>query len=102
MLRPYRPRLFSLLPVVALSAISAAAGRAGAQSYDPIVVPHQHAPSDAWCFLRSRPPIARTFSYQYQPWFDQPRRRRITRSDGIRAWQTTVRGLPLGTPGPPD
>jgi hypothetical protein len=100
MLRSYRTRFFSVVPVLGLAAFSTLAGRAGAQTYDAVIVPHDHHTEQGWCFFGRRPPIPRTFSYQYQPWFNQPCHTRITRPDGSRFWQTTVRGLPLGTPWP--
>jgi hypothetical protein len=52
-----------------------------------------------WGFWH-RPVFPRTYSYQYAPWFNQPRHTRFVAPDGRKYWRTTVRGLPMGTPWP--
>jgi hypothetical protein len=52
------------------------------------------------CLHHRNPPIPRTYSYYYQTWFNQPCHSKVVGPDGHVRWQTTVRGLPLGTPWP--
>ncbi len=50
----------------------------------------------AWCAHKPRVTFPRTFSYQYDLWFNRPRHTRHLGPDGKVYWRTTVRGLPLG------
>jgi hypothetical protein len=51
-----------------------------------------------WCFHGRHDGIPRTYSYYYDPWFNQPCHFRVVGPDGKTYWRSTVRGLPMGTP----
>jgi hypothetical protein len=67
----------------------------------PIGAPGSYPIGHGWgCF--HQPVFPRTYSYQYDRWFNRPRHTRFVGPDGGACWrQTTVRGLPLGVPWPP-
>jgi hypothetical protein len=59
-----------------------------------------HPFGHGWGFCSHHPVFPRTYSYQYAPWFNQPRHTRIVAPDGRTYWRKTVRGLPMGAPWP--
>jgi hypothetical protein len=89
-----------------LAALSAMPTRAPAQAdITPIVpigqpVPHPIAHAHKWGCCARLPAVPRTYSYQYDLWLNWPRHTKYIGPDGRKYWQTTVRGLPLGVPGP--
>ena len=102
-------RIRPLLPqacawVVCLAA--ALAWPAGMRAQDviapvvPIVNPGPYpaGPFLSYSFWHHRPVFPRTYSYQYDIWFNRPRHTRFVGPDGRAYWQSTVRGLPLGAP----
>jgi hypothetical protein len=66
----------------------------------PIASPAPSPPLLSYSFWHHRPVFPRTYSYQYDIWFNRPRHTRVVGPDGCSYWQTTVRGLPLGAPWP--
>ena len=70
--------------VLGLVLLSAAARRSGAQDPVPVPLPpcghpgHHHE----WCLFQPRPVFPRTFSYQYDIWFNRPRHTRYIAPDG--------------------
>jgi hypothetical protein len=67
----------------------------------PVVNPGPYPVAHGWGFWHCRPVFPRTFSYQYDIWFNRPQHTRVVGPDGHSYWQATVRGLPLGAPWPP-
>jgi len=66
-----------------------------------LVAPSGHAGQHHGCGSHSSQAVfPRTFSYQYDSWFNRPRHTRYVGPDGQVFWRTTVRGLPMGTPWP--
>jgi hypothetical protein len=90
--------------VVCLAALAVAPGGALAQEVVapvlPIVNPGPYPVAHAWAFWHKRPVFPRTYSYQYDIWFNRPQHARYVGPDGCVHWGTTVRGLPLGAPWP--
>jgi hypothetical protein len=88
--------------LVCLAALAAVPASTRAQEFVPPVVPIgspvPYATGHSWCFWHHRPVFPRTFSYQYDIPFNRPQHTRVVGPDGCAYWQTTVRGLPLGTP----
>jgi len=86
---------------LALGIVSSASRQAAAQEIVELAVPQQHVGHQhkRW-FHHSEPVFPRTFSYQYDIWFNRPRHTRSVTPDGRVVWHTTVRGLPMGTPSP--
>lgn len=98
-----RPLTSGRVALVLLLGLTAPTGGAAlAQGPAPVSVgPHVHGQhGHAWGFLGHTPPIPRTYSYLYNYHFNQPRHTRVRTPDGRTFWNTTVRGLPLGTPWP--
>lgn len=86
--------------VLVLAALLSAPARSGAQG---IVSPDGpngflrfYPPDPGWACRLHRDPIARTYSYLYDYWYNQPCHFRVVGPDGRTYWRTTVRGLPLG------
>ncbi len=90
-----------VLCLVALAAVST-----GALAQDVVVplVPIANAGpfpiGHGWGFCH-HPVFPRTYSYQYDIWFNRPKHTPFVGPDGKCYWRTTVRGLPLGAPWPP-
>jgi hypothetical protein len=66
----------------------------------PIGNPGPYPTGHRWSFWHHHPVFPRTYSYQYDIWFNRPRHTRFVGPDGRAYWRTTVRGLPLGAPWP--
>ena len=79
--------------------------RSHAQDMVPPAVPTEHSKHDRshhWlCFRSHREVFPRTYSYQYDIWFNRPHHFKVVGPDGKKYWRTTVRGLPMGTPWSP-
>jgi len=93
--------------VVFLAASLASPARSRAQDVVAPVVPigspgpYPVGPVHSYSFWHHQPVFPRTYSYQYDIWFNRPRHTRFVGPDGRAYWQQTVRGLPLGAPWPP-
>jgi hypothetical protein len=103
--RPTNARVFAW--ALGLSAMLMAPARSQAQdviySGESIDQSQHHPHHHGWGFFHSRhPAIPRTYSYYYNRWFNRPHHVPVVGADGKTYWRTTVRGLPLGTPWPPD
>jgi hypothetical protein len=103
-LRPLTPlSCRSALCLIALAALPAAAP---AQDLVVPPVPMPIGPAGpypighGWGFGH-HPVFPRTYSYQYDIWFNRPKHTPFVGPDRRCYWQTTVRGLPLGAPWPP-
>ncbi|HEV3166868.1 MAG TPA: hypothetical protein VGZ22_22765 [Isosphaeraceae bacterium] len=84
-----------------LAIMAAAPRRSMAQDLVCPVAPIDHGGHHhGWHHHASPAVFPRTYSYQYDLWFNRPRHTRYLGPDGRVFWQTTVRGLPLGTPWP--
>jgi hypothetical protein len=87
-----------------LAALAAMPNASLAQEFVAPVVPIvSSVPSPighGWGFWHKHPAFPRTFSYQYDVWFNRPHHARYVGPDGCVYWGTTVRGLPLGAPWP--
>jgi hypothetical protein len=92
--------------VLCLAALPAVPTRSLAQGAVVPVVPigepgpHPFGRGHGWGFCAAHLDVPRTYSYQYGLWLNRPRHTRVVGPDGRTYWQTTVRGLPLGTPWP--
>jgi hypothetical protein len=100
--RPWIPRACRcFVGMVALAAVPA-----GAFAQDIVVPPvpignaGPYPIGHGWGFWH-HPVFPRTYSYQYDIWFNRPHHTPIVGPDRRCYWQTTVRGLPLGAPWPP-
>ena len=93
-----RARFATASLVVLLAATTSSKAQ---QVVAPAAPPHGHwGLHHAWCAHKPRETFPRTFSYQYDLWFNRPRHTRYVGPDGKDYWRTTVRGLPLGAHGP--
>lgn len=91
----------ALSTAIGLVLLSAAATSALAQDVVLPVAPSRHeGHHHGWGHHSSQAVFPRTFSYQYDSWFNRPRHTRYVDPHGNVIWRTTVRGLPLGTPWP--
>lgn len=87
--------------VFGLAVMTAAPTFSAAQDFVPPVARNSRARvHHRLSFHASRPVFPRTFSYQYDTWFNQPRHTRYVGPDGKTYWRRTVRGLPIGAPAP--
>jgi hypothetical protein len=90
--------------VLCLAAVGAMPTRSLAQDFVapvvPIGNPGPYPTGHSWSLWHHHPVFPRTFSYQYDIWFNRPQHTRVVVPDGCVRWQTTVRGLPLGAPWP--
>ena len=96
------PRILPLACLLGLISQLASPARSGAQG----VI----SPDGPNGFLRAYPVyrdrgfrphpdvIPRTYSYQYHPWYNQPRHFRVVGRDGRTYWRSTVHGRPMGMP----
>jgi hypothetical protein len=101
----FRPSIAqSFRRVLCLAAVGALPKSGLAQDFVAPVVPIGSPVPDPPClsysFWHHRPVFPRTYSYQYDIWLNRPRHTRVAGPDGCVYWQTSVRGLPLGTPWP--
>ncbi len=77
------------------------------QAQDPVlshepIERSQHKRFHHWCcFQPHREVFPRTYSYQYDIWFNRPHHFKVVGPDGKKYWRTTVRDLPMGTPWSP-
>ena len=91
----------ALIATVGLVLLSAVTTSSMAQEVVVPIAPDGHAGHHhKWFSHSSRAVFPRTFSYQYDSWFNRPRHTRYVGPDGKVFWRTTVRGLPVGTPWP--
>ena len=101
----FRPTLnLAVACVFGLAALPMATGPARAQDFVPPAALNGHDVHHSFGLgahcATPRAVIPRSFSYQYDTWFNQPRHVRYQGPDGRTYWRTTVRGLPMGTPWP--
>jgi hypothetical protein len=100
-MRRYPTFPFAFSWALGLAVMSAAPTLSVAQDLVVPVAPSGHAGHNHGWGSHSSPAVfPRTFSYQYDTWFNQPRHTRHVGPDGRVFWRTTVRGLPMGTPWP--
>ncbi|HMB03607.1 MAG TPA: hypothetical protein VKP69_07685 [Isosphaeraceae bacterium] len=94
------PRTPAFVRILGLTALLAAPNYSEAQG---VISPNgpngflRLYPSDqGWGFRSHCVAIPRTYSYQYNYWYNQPCHFRVVGPDGRTYWRTTVRGFPWG------